>query len=108
MSNLRLFLCTAAVLIAAVQNASAQSPSPTQARECEVERTTYSFSDPSPIANPKIYPYFRFDTYAETPAQQKWKVVELENDFLKLTIYPEIGGKVWSAFVKAVDEELLF
>ena len=47
--------------------------------------TTYPFSDPDPVANfSKIYPYFRYDGFTETPIQKKWKVIELENDFIKI------------------------
>jgi hypothetical protein len=57
--------------------------------------TTYPFSDPSPVpdASSKIYPYFRYDGFTSTPQQKDWKVVELENDFIKVTILPEVGGK---------------
>ena len=53
--------------------------------EYQKEFTTYPFSDPDPIANfSKIYPYFRFDGFTETGVQKKWKVVEIENDFIKI------------------------
>ncbi len=92
----------------AIGTALAQSYSWVKTRESEVQRTTYPFSDPNPVANASIYPYYRFDTYAETPIQRKWKVVELENAFVKLAIYPEIGGKIWSATVKRSGESILF
>ena len=108
MSNIRLFLFIITVLISFGQAASAQSYSWTRTKEYEANRTTYPFSDANPIMNPSIYPYFRFDTYAEKPTMQKWKVVELENNFLKLAIYPEIGGKIWSATLKSTGESLFF
>jgi len=108
MLSIRLFFSVAILLILTVQCVSAQTYSWVKIKEYEVERKTYPFSDPNPIANPSIYPYFRFDTYAETPEIRKWKVIELENTFLKLAIYPEIGGKVWSATVKSTGESLVF
>jgi len=108
MRTTHLLWCLTAIAIFGGQAVVAQTDSQTQIKEHEVERTTYSFSDPSPIANPEIYPYFRFDTCAETPSQQKWKVIELENAFLKLAIYPEIGGKIWSATVKATGESMVY
>ena len=64
--------------------------------------TTYPFSDPNPIPSFSIiYPYFRYDGFTDTPVQKEWKVVELENDFIKLMILPEIGGKIWSAIEKS-------
>ena len=45
---------------------------------------------------------------AVTPQQKDWKVVELENDYIKLTILPEIGGKIWSATEKKTNKEFLY
>jgi len=42
----------------------------------------------------KFYPYFRYDGFADSPVEKKWKVVELSNDYLQLLILPEIGVKV--------------
>ena len=73
------------------------------------EFTTYPFSDPDPIPNAtKIYPYFRFDGFTETPIQKKWKVVEIENDFIKILILPEVGGKIWAAIDKKTNEPFVY
>ena len=57
-------------------------------REYKKVFTTYPFSDPDPIPKPdaKIYPYFRFDGFTNKPIQKEWKLIELENDYLKITI----------------------
>ena len=72
--------------------------------------TTYPFSDPDPIPKPdtKTYPYFRFDGFTDKPVQKEWKVIELENDYIKLTILPEIGGKVWSAIEKSTGKDFVY
>ena len=72
--------------------------------------TTYPFSDPSPIPDPssKIYPYFRYDGFSSSPQQKEWKVVELENDYIKVTILPEVGGKIWSAVEKKTNKDFLY
>lgn len=72
--------------------------------------TTYPFSDPDPIPKPdsKIYPYYRFDGFTDKPVQKEWKVVELENDYIKLTILPEVGGKVWSAIEKSTGKDFIY
>ncbi|MCL2622815.1 MAG: DUF5107 domain-containing protein [Planctomycetaceae bacterium] len=108
MPNIRVFILTITLFVLLGPFATGQSYSWTRIKEYEADRKTYPFSDPNPIANPSIYPYFRFDTYAVRPTQRKWKVIELENAFLKLAIYPEIGGKIWSATVKSTGESLLF
>ncbi|MES1223218.1 MAG: DUF5107 domain-containing protein, partial [Bacteroidota bacterium] len=72
--------------------------------------TTYPYSDPDPVANPEsgIYPYFRYDGYTDTPIQKKWKVVELENEFISLTILPQVGGKIWSAIEKSTGRPFIY
>lgn len=72
--------------------------------------TTYPFSDPDPIPKPdtKVYPYFRFDGFTDKPVQKEWKVIELENDYIKLMILPEIGGKVWSAIEKSTGKDFVY
>ena len=72
--------------------------------------TTYPFSDPNPIPDPssKIYPYYRFDGFTNQPVQKEWKVVELENDYLKLLILPEVGGKIWAAIEKSSNRSFIY
>jgi len=71
--------------------------------------TTYPFSDPNPIPNfTNIYPYFRYDGFTDKPVQKEWKVVELENKYLKLMIMPQIGGKVWSAVEKSTGRSFIY
>lgn len=70
---------------------------------------TYNFSDPNPIAEMgKVYPYYRFDGYTNQSVQKEWKIVELENDYIKVMILPEIGGKIWSAWDKATGKPFIY
>jgi len=71
--------------------------------------TTYPFSDPDPVARPgRVYPYFRFDGFTNKSIIRNWKMVELENDYLRLAIMPEIGGKVWEAYEKSQQYPFVF
>ena len=72
--------------------------------------TTYPFSDPDPIPDPAalIYPYNHFDGYTNTPVQKEWKVVELENEFIKVMVIPEIGGKIWAATEKKSGKDFIY
>lgn len=82
---------------------------PSKVSEELVSMTTYPFSDPDPIAsNQKLYPYFRFDGFSNKPEQKKWNVVTLENDFIKVQIMPEIGGKIWTAYDKVNKRDYLY
>jgi tetratricopeptide (TPR) repeat protein len=56
----------------------------------------------------KFYPYFRYDGFADSAVQKKWKVVELSNDYLQLLILPEIGGKVWAAIEKSTGKSFIY
>jgi len=91
--------------------------SPTQAQSVTIKEEiqsldTYGFAKPNPVPilteNPKISPYFKFEEYEHTPKKKEWKVVTLENDYIKVLVLPEIGGKVWGAIEKSTGEEFLY
>ena len=71
---------------------------------------TYPFSDPDPVADPSdlFYPYFRFDGFSAKGTDRQWKVVSLENDYIKLPLFPEIGGKIWGAVDKTTGKEFIY
>ncbi len=77
--------------------------------EYQKEFTSYPFSDPDPIPSfSKIYPYFRFDGFTETAVQKNWKVVEIENEYIKILILPEVGGKIWAAIDKKINQPFIY
>lgn len=105
MAQLRSILTS--LLFAASVSAHAQRPA--TVREYEQSFPTYAFSDPSPLPLlNNVYPYFRFDGFTDHPANKKWKVVELQNDYLRLLILPEIGGKIWAAIERPTDRPFLY
>ena len=80
-----------------------------QVKETEEEYITYPYSDPNPIpVFGKIYPYFRFDGYTTQSVKMKHKVVILENDYLKIKVFPGIGGKIWSVIDKTCGKEMFY
>lgn len=91
-------------------SANSQTSESAQINQKSVEMNTYPFSDPNPIADPSksIYPYFRFDGYTSQAEKKEWKVVELENNYIKLRITPEIGGKIWGALEKKSNENFIY
>lgn len=91
----------------AVQITSAQNIS---AKEYETTMKTYPFDDPNPIALPSnlYYPYFRFDGFTNKAIDKKWKMVYLENDYIKISLCPEIGGKIWGAIDKTTGKEFIY
>lgn len=81
-------------------------------KETEMEIPTYPFSDPDPIpmlyGQPELYPYFKFSTYTNSSQLKKWKVIVLENDYLKVEILPEVGGKIWGITEKKTGYDIIY
>ena len=79
-------------------------------REYNKTFTTYPFSDPNPDPDPAsiFYPYFRYDGFTDDAVQKEWKVVELDNDFIKVIILPQIGGKIWTAIDKKNNKPFIY
>lgn len=74
-----------------------------------IEFKTYPFSDPNPVPEiNRMYPYFYFHGYTNHAVQQKWKMVVLENEYIKVFVCPEIGGKIWGAIEKSTGKEFLY
>ncbi|MGC8749920.1 DUF5107 domain-containing protein [Hydrotalea sp.] len=71
--------------------------------------TTYPYSDPNPIPQKDIiYPYFRYDLFTNHSIKKSWKVIELENAYIKILIMPEIGGKIWTAIEKSTGKPFIY
>ncbi|MBZ5858930.1 DUF5107 domain-containing protein [Flavihumibacter profundi] len=97
------------LILTVIYNLSFAQVHPATAKEYKKIYATYPFSDPNPIPLlTAVYPYFRFDGFTTKPEQHAWKVVELENDFIKLLILPEIGGKIWTAIDKTTNKPFLY
>ena len=102
----RIFIVTNTLLIFCITSFAQQKAT---IKEYEKIFKTYPFSDPDPVPGVgRIYPYYRFDGYTNSAVQKEWKVVELENDYIKLMILPEIGGKIWAAIEKSTGKPFLY
>ena len=102
----RKFILTSS-LLATILLAKAQGPA--TVREYEQDFPTYAFGDPSPLPLlNNVYPYFRFDGFTDHSALRKWKVVELQNDYIRLLILPQIGGKIWAAIERPTNRPFLY
>lgn len=70
---------------------------------------TYPYRDANPIPqNNIIYPYYRFDLFTNNSVLKSWKVIELENQYIRVLILPEIGGKIWTAIEKSTDKPFIY
>ncbi len=106
--------CSVCVLIACTTALTAFSQQ-TIVREQKEVIKTYPYSDPNPVppmvVNNKIgrfYPYFMFDGYTTSGKDTAWNMVELENDFIKVKILPDVGGKVHGAIEKSTGKEFVY
>lgn len=77
--------------------------------EQKVIMKTYMFSDPDPVPDmEKNYPYFRFDGFTNRSTMREWNMVILENDYIKVFINTDIGGKIWGAIEKSTGGDFLY
>ena len=80
--------------------------------------TTYPFGDPAPIpvfaditnqrGSINIYPYFSFNQYSHDSVEQEWNVIRMENEFIEVSILPEVGGKIWGAIEKSTGRDFIY
>lgn len=80
--------------------------------ESEETIKTYPFGDPDPVpiltGRSHIYPYFSFSQYSHDATDEDWKVIRLENEYIEVSMLPEIGGKIWGASEKSTGKEFIY
>jgi len=55
-----------------------------------------------------IYPYPLQETLFNRKTDKQWKAFFLENDYLRLAVLPELGGRLMYVFDKAAGQEALY
>ncbi len=87
---------------------------PIRAWEGTIEIPTYKLgpADPNPpfaLVNPHpVYPYPMLDDLSDRRAMKTYQAMYLENQYLKITILPELGGHVYSVYDKLNHREVLY
>ncbi len=75
---------------------------------------TYELGPPDPnppfaLVNPHpVYPYAMLDDLSDQRAPKTYRAIYLENQYLKITILPELGGHVYSVYDKLHHREMLY
>ena len=69
--------------------------------------------DPNPAlldggARRPIYPYPALDTLTNHRLEKTYKAVFIENEFLKVTVLPEVGGHLYAIFDKTSNRDILY
>ncbi len=55
-----------------------------------------------------VYPYPVLDNLTDRRTQKSYKAVQLENEYLRVTVLPELGGHLYSIYDKAAHREVLY
>ncbi len=57
-----------------------------------------------------LYPYARLDreTMSRKPVPVRYESLTLENEYLRVVILPELGGRIWSARDKTANREIFY
>src|SRR6516164_2423701 len=55
-----------------------------------------------------VYPYISFCETSDRPVLKKYHFIVLENDSLKITVCPDLGGKITSILHKGSGKEILY
>jgi tetratricopeptide (TPR) repeat protein len=55
-----------------------------------------------------VYPYPFLDSLSNKKTDKSWKAVYLENEYLKVTILPELGGHVYQIFDKTLNRNVIY
>ncbi|MCB0163364.1 MAG: DUF5107 domain-containing protein [Anaerolineae bacterium] len=94
---------------------SVSPPSPVQVTETTLNLPTYPFKDflveqIDPVYNMPAYYFNRaeYDAAAPQPTPIDYTGVVLENPYLRLTFLPELGGRLYSAYLKSTGQEIFY
>ncbi|HSB67392.1 MAG TPA: DUF5107 domain-containing protein, partial [Anaerolineales bacterium] len=55
-----------------------------------------------------IYPYTLLDDIASSPSEKTYRTLVLENRYLRVTVIPDLGGRVYSLYDKLADREVFY
>jgi len=104
-----IFFAAAAVILSATA-ARAQI----RAWEGKIEISTYLLGeeDPNPqfplVNRHRIYPYTMLDDLTDRKEPRSYRVVYLENEYLKATVIPDMGGRLYSLYDKVNKREIFY
>lgn len=87
--------------------------------EADVNIPTYlsAAPDPSPMfffgrgtqgAEQRIYPYALYDNLTNKKSDKSYHLIYLENEYVKISIAPELGGKLFSALDKTNNYNFVY
>jgi tetratricopeptide (TPR) repeat protein len=112
----RLFLYLSLIVVMG-SHAVAQSKDLPRVWEAPLVIPTYELNSPNPYPAlldwqrrkwRPVYPYPFLDSLGSEKKDKSWKAVYLENEYLKVTVLPELGGHVYAIFDKTINRDILY
>jgi tetratricopeptide (TPR) repeat protein len=112
----QLMLITIFLLSATVANAQSSTDTP-RVWEAPLVIPTYELNPPNPYPAlldeqrrkwRPVYPYPFLDSLGNEKTNKSWKAVHLENEYLKVTVLPELGGHVYQIFDKTIKRDIIY
>ena len=108
---------TAAILLAGFSSVPGQSKDTPRVWEEPLVIPTYELNPPNPYPAlldwqrrkwRPVYPYPFLDSLGTQKTNKSWKAVYLENEYLKVTVLPELGGHVYQIFDKTLNRNIIY
>ena len=112
----RLFIYLSLVVVMGT-TAAAQPKDAPRVWEQPLVLPTYELNSPNPYPAlldwqrrkwRPVYPYPFLDSLGAEKKDKTWKAVYLENEYLKVTVLPELGGHVYAVFDKTLNRDILY
>jgi tetratricopeptide (TPR) repeat protein len=107
-------ICTLVFVTAAAAQATKDTP---RVWEAPLVIPTYELNPPNPYPAlldwqrrkwRPVYPYAFQDALGNQKTDKTWKAVYLENEYLKVTVLPELGGHVYQIFDKTLKRDIIY
>ena len=118
MKRLSILLSPTLIILAIVSQAAAQSSKDSpRVWEAPLVIPTYELNAPNPYPAlldwqrrkwRPVYPYPFLDSLGTEKTNKTWKAVYLENEYLKVTVLPELGGHVYQIFDKTLNRNIIY
>ena len=111
---LSLILLCLAMMVQAVAQSSKDTP---RVWEAPLVIPTYELNPPNPYPAlldwqrrkwRPVYPYPFLDSLGTEKTNKSWRAVYLENEYLKVTVLPELGGHVYQIFDKTLNRDIIY
>ena len=107
-------ICTLLSVTAATAQVAKDTP---RVWEAPLVIPTYELNPPNPYPAlldwqrrkwRPVYPYPFQDSLGDKKTNKTWKAVYLENEYLKVTVLPELGGHVYRIFDKTLNRDIIY